>query len=1263
MAEQGVISEFEQRHASVNSSPNWQSICQKMLEQSLPLDSVNTQPGGLRLVNQGWPPYLKIFSTRQRDFRVANRSKTAKTETLPEESLGYTPDQFVEKLLEFELPSSQGKRFAIIGEGGTGKTRFLQYVAQALLNHCTESSVFQQNGKGQDKNLNGSATVAFPQDSYFPIWITPERLKTLSLQDYLLGPWLEQATKGEEQDLEQCQRDFKQLLNTGQVWLLVDGIDFWTLEPEIREENSALSVFQRSLRDWSEPINVIVTCRQETHQLDSKGLAGFDRYQTRALAYPEEVEATIQNWFKTNKKTLETIDLEHSPVSEDLGKQLCQILAESGKAPLRPWLTNPLRLVLCCRFWQERPQIFPKTSAGLYEQLLKQFYQWKAEQLTISSQHQQDLNHQLGELAKHLLLNHQGYTQPISQTDIATCWGEEMPYLRSSLQLGWLLPRGIRYVSSVFPEEKLQSLLKSYYGFFDRSFRDYFAATAIADWHFFLDVTQKSYRIFDPQWQKVLTFWIGRSDIEATEKDALIKALMTFEDHFSEHNFYGKRAFFLATQLLNEFQESGYRYALLTQVKNWSEGKNVEASAFKQSAKMILTQTYRPLVVDLLLTKLKTAQSKAEYQVICDDLTQFGRADKAAIAGLTEKLSTLERQSPHRFIIAETLGFVDTGNPEAIAVFLQTLADPQQEEACQLALSGLSKIAQGNEPVIAAVLDFLGANVTANQQKQALKCLQQIAKGNALAIASLLQRFRVYRESSLRCQTAESLEKIDPGNPTAISVLLHLIGPSQSLEVRKQAIYSLGEITGTSTPVIAALIHLLETDEDIFIAWLAVSSLTKIGQGNAAVIQAFAAFIEESQDNLPLKETGWLIKEVMDALAKIDPTNPTLLKMLVHVIESNRDGEIYQEAAESLGKLDPGNPTAIAVLGQLLKKNEDEFIQRQAAASLGKIDSGNLEALMTLIHLMQNSSNSDVRRLSARSLGAIGMNNAAAIAALIRTALITADKETRRATVQSLGEIAVGNREACQTLMDLLRIQTDTSLRTEIAENLIKILSPKLIPLIIHPLKDALLNKGLKQDMAVYAVFWYCAQHLSYETFYQAWYQLPIDAAPANAQDPLSAIASDWTSPKELPLISLQQSVTQAIAANAPLASLITLIWIDCSQFLEPDDPVIDIYDQMLAQNCPDFENGIPNNLAKLRLYWRLLQRNQMEKTYIWLFDHSAHNCEPFPSEFLDKLNSFQGNIAIISDQADHPLPNFSPQDPQLVEAILDWIKQQISKN
>ena len=165
------------------------------------------------------------------------------------------------------------------------------------------------------------------------------------------------------------------------------------------------------------------------------------------------------------------------------------------------------------------------------------------------------------------------------------------------------------------------------------------------------------------------------------------------------------------------------------------------------------------------------------------------------------------------------------------------------------------------------------------------------------------------------------------------------------------------------------------------------------------------------------------------------------------------------------------------------------------------------------------------------------------------------------------------------------------------------------------------------------------------------------------SQDSLAAISpppSSLESAKNK--LNLREDFFREIQNHDPLTSLIQVIWIDCSQFLAPDEPIIDIYDQMLAQNCPEFENGVPDNLAKLRLYWRLIQRHNPDCAYIWLFDHSSPNCSPLSSEFLEKLRTFQGNIALISDQPNNPLPYFSPHSPQLIATIIEWIKAQINK-
>ena len=72
------------------------------------------------------------------------------------------------------------------------------------------------------------------------------------------------------------------------------------------------------------------------------------------------------------------------------------------------------------------------------------------------------------------------------------------------------------------------------YAFFHPTFQEYFAACAIADWDYFLnhtphDPTQGTYRIFEPQWKEVILLWLGREEVAKEQKEAFVKALVTFE--------------------------------------------------------------------------------------------------------------------------------------------------------------------------------------------------------------------------------------------------------------------------------------------------------------------------------------------------------------------------------------------------------------------------------------------------------------------------------------------------------------------------------------------------------------------------------------------------------------------------------------------------------------------------------------------------------------------------------------------------------------
>jgi predicted NACHT family NTPase len=317
MVEQSVVSETIKLNNDSLPPIDWQQLCRTMLEKSLPLDSVNTQPGETLPTSQNAPLFLKIFSTQQENFRLSGPHPQFKDHQSDEELRTYSPAELLYKLLELDLCSHQGKRLAIIGEGGTGKTLFLRQIAHLLiegnplksphqeLNHSDEFSVPSKTESSEMEAMSQGSLVDLlnfdEETEYFPIWVSPFQLKTLSLKDYLLGPWLQQAIKEKEPDLEIYRKSFEQLLNTGKVWILADGIDTLAIESESPIKVGSLSAFGRSLQDFTEPINLMLTCRTETWQLDPKGLSGFDRYQTKKLSYPTEVEATIKHWFATNQ--------------------------------------------------------------------------------------------------------------------------------------------------------------------------------------------------------------------------------------------------------------------------------------------------------------------------------------------------------------------------------------------------------------------------------------------------------------------------------------------------------------------------------------------------------------------------------------------------------------------------------------------------------------------------------------------------------------------------------------------------------------------------------------------------------------------------------------------------------------------------------------------------------------------------------------------------------------------------------------------------
>lgn len=113
---------------------------------------------------------------------------------------------------------------------------------------------------------------------------------------------------------------------------------------------------------------------------------------------------------------------------------------------------------------------------------------------------------------------------------------------------------------------------------------------------------------------------------------------------------------------------------------------------------------------------------------------------------------------------------------------------------------------------------------------------------------------------------------------------------------------------------------------------------------------------------------------------------------------------------------------------------------------------------------------------------------------------------------------------------------------------------------------------------------------------------------------------------------------------------------------IDTQNPSVDIYDLMLGQKCPAFEYGIPDTMAKLRLYWNGIQNKDNNKIFVWIFSENLSDSEAqgFSLDFLKLLSKFPGLIGVITEQNHLKLQKFSPQDSNLMENIMLWIETQV---
>ncbi len=489
---------------------------------------------------------------------------------------------FEDVLLRGNTRYSKGKRIAVIGEAGAGKTTQLQKIGSWLLEESDD----------------------------IPVWISLTDLGAKSLREYLFENWVREAS-GEIETAPQAWKDsLEDAIKSGKVWLLLDGVDEMTV-------SNPLSYLANQLKEgWLKNVRVVLTCRVNVWDGSKNALTGFDVYRNLDFDYPNDVYEFIDKWFAG---------------TPELARSLRQALEQSGKERIRDMVKNPLRLTLLCYSWQLKQGELPETKAGLYEWFVEAFYKWNKgkAQIELSRSQEEKLNRALGELAKRAI---DGETSRfrLTKTFIENVFREfDIDLFDLALKLNWLNEIGVA----------AENPLETVYAFYHTSFQEYFAALAVDNWDFFLyhnvhNLQESKYRVFQPEWIETIILWFGNQIKSGNINIAsdFIYALSDFDDLIDSERIYSYRSHFIATICVAEIG--------LCELSETIIEKTVEiylsyfSANIHEAAKDSLKQTNLYLVKLILEKRINECNDIEEIRCLTSLLLEICPTSSTAISSL-----------------------------------------------------------------------------------------------------------------------------------------------------------------------------------------------------------------------------------------------------------------------------------------------------------------------------------------------------------------------------------------------------------------------------------------------------------------------------------------------------------------------------------------------------------------------------------------------------------------------------------------------------
>ena len=749
---------------SKKESLDWREICgQRLAEQQLTTSSFTNADGVT-------PQLDKVYQRLSLEYKPPKpRSRSLLEEKEDEKSISIAEERFLEEVLRLGQSSSLGRRIAVIGEPGSGKTTRLQKIAAWIL----------EQGLG------------------LPIWVSLADLTQPTIAQYIEEFWLKQTGQSLTIEALTQQKD--------QIWLLLDGVDEMTSRVETRHVSALLG-------GWLQAVRVVVSCRVNVWEADKNAFSGFDVFRNLEFS-PEQVQDYIRCWFA-------------GAGDGATGEDLDRALSQSDNYRLKELIQNPLRLWMLCHIWYRNRGGLPETQAELYGQFVDRVYDWKADENILDQR--EAINAALAKLA----LAAMEQQDEVSRFRLRESWVVKKLGSRQIFEavkrLGWLnrverssevayvfyhstfqeyfAALGVESWNNFLPKDHKNSPVEGKYRIFEPQWKQ-----VILLWLGREDIADEKKEEFI---NKLVSFDTGCDDGNFYCYRAYFLAaegITQYADFTPFDEVTNPQNYLLVDIVISQLIEWAVGYI------DANDQKYNYLYPLKEGAITALRITKKTKVIEYLMHGLEMMLSSDECS---DEMINYSPGKEELIR---EYAILLSEFTPDEKIVIEVLLFRNLGTAEGEFTSRQTMDDWDRppsltaQELIKLASTLVSisespdKISQEKIQLEDYFVSRLEITEDESERRAAAEYLGETAQGNTQVIRELERILKNPRNTDVYRWAAYSLGKTDPGNLNAIAAIVYILENPKDKNISKWAIEVLSEIAQGNDQAITALVLMSDT--------------------------------------------------------------------------------------------------------------------------------------------------------------------------------------------------------------------------------------------------------------------------------------------------------------------------------------------------------------------------------------------------------------------------------------------------------------------